>query len=416
MDNSTRKHVAEIIDLHTGDEPNGDHAPEIGGTPPTKWKPSIDAIIDVLSENEQLRGVFAFDEFRGRVVLKIRPPFVVGGSDFSSRPITDTDVTRTAAWIGRRYGAAPAHGVLQQAINVVADENGFDVLIEHLRSLTWDGVVRTDKWLTTYAGVKETEYSRAVGRALLLGAVGRGLFPGDKYDHVIVIESEQGAGKSSLVRLLGGEFAGDELGDLRDTDSKIRLRGCWVLELPELEVFERNKAAALKRFFTQTEDHYRVPYGRHARKIPRRTVFVGTTNSEKYLTDQSGNRRYLPIRAGKIDLDAFAHDRDQLIAEAVANCTPGSWVLSPQVERLAAIETAKRMVVDEFEERVRVLAKDLDETSTEAVRSALGCASRLQEKSETTRIGVILRGMGFKREQLTGGKRVYRRAKPGTEA
>ena len=51
----------------------------------------------------------------------------------------------------------------------------------------------------------------------------------------------------------------------------------------------------IKAFITTQIDKYRKPYGHIDSLIPRRCIFIGTTNSNAFLTDQTGNRRFFPV-------------------------------------------------------------------------------------------------------------------------
>ena len=69
---------------------------------------------------------------------------------------------------------------------------------------------------------------------------------------------------------------------------------------------------------TRQNDTARKAYARDAATVPRQFVMIGTTDKLEVLNDVAGNRRYLPITVGAIDLEGLRRDRDQLWAEAAA--------------------------------------------------------------------------------------------------
>ena len=93
----------------------------------------------------------------------------------------------------------------------------------------------------------------------------------------------------------------------------MHLRGKWLIEISELAAF--NKIAdveTLKAFVTRRWEIYIPKYGRKERREPRQGVFVGTTNTDDWIKDETGARRFWPVKVVNVDLEWLAEYRDQL--------------------------------------------------------------------------------------------------------
>jgi len=194
-----------------------------------------------------------------------------------------------------------------------------DPVLDYLDSLAWDRRARLAGWLSAYLGAAGTAFNQVVGTLVLVAAVRRAREPGCKFDQITVLEGPEGTLKSSAVRLLAGEWFSDQtllgLGDQREQEA---VSGVWLYEIADLAGHKRWEVERMKAFASRTHDRARPAYGRRRVDQPRRCIFFGTTNNETYLQSQTGNRRFWPIRCGRIDLEALRRDRDQLWAEASA--------------------------------------------------------------------------------------------------
>jgi hypothetical protein len=204
------------------------------------------------------------------------------------------------------------------AIIKVARENEFDSAKDWIKGLKWDGVERLDTWLVNAYGVEDNEYHRAVGSNWLKGIVNRLVNPGCKFDYVVVLEGKQGIKKSTSLSALCGDWHLETTMSTESKDFFMQFSGKAVIEFSEGETLSRTEVKRMKAIITMQIDRYRPPYERTSMDFPRRCVFAMTTNQEQYLKDETGNRRWLPVKVevDDIPLEWIRENREQLFAEA----------------------------------------------------------------------------------------------------
>jgi Virulence-associated protein E len=241
-----------------------------------------------------------------------------------------------------RYRFDPGTVTMQEAAERACEENRFDPVLDYLDALRWDGQRRLDRWLAQYMGAAGTELNSTIGRLALVAAVRRARRPGCKFDQITVFEGVEGTNKSSTIELMAGKenFSDQTILGLDDRTQMERLKGKWLYEIADLSGMAKSEVDAVKAFASRTSDRARAAYGRYVTEQPRRCVFFATTNNDTYLKSQTGNRRFWPVRTGRIDIDALRRDRDQLLAEAVQVDASGASLELP--ERLWAVARAEQ--------------------------------------------------------------------------
>jgi len=287
---------------------------------------------------------------------------------------------------------------------------------EYLASLKWDGVERISRTWPTYFGATDTPYSQAIGRNFWISLIARVQRPGCQLDNMVVLEGDQGAGKSQALRAIGGEWFAEVSESVNSKDFFISLRGVWLAEIAELDSFSRAEVTCIKRAITCQVDRYRSPYDRCASDHPRRTAFAGSTNNDQWIRDPTGGRRFWPIKIGKIDLTAIKRDRDQMFAEAMVAFGRGeAWHLSPAEETLE--EQASRQVEEVWLPRVLdwLTGRWGEITTGEVLADALKIEPARQDRAAQMRAATCLRAAGWTSHVVkkTGQScRVWRREPP----
>lgn len=284
-----------------------------------------------------------------------------------TRQITDVDYSQFAAYMEHEYGLhSKQKGI--DAIANVCSQNHYNPIMEWLESLRWDGEPRTRGLLPLFLGCEESDYNTEVIELFMRGAIARALEPGTKFDHMIVLVGAQGIGKSTFLRKLAHNPAwfNDNFNTIEGDNAVEKLRGMWMVEMAELlSVKKAKEVEAVKSFVTSTIDTIRPKYARETEQRPRVCVFAGTTNDMDFLSDPTGNRRFIPIHCfAKERQEALFEDSaqefiDQCWAEMYARWKAGeqSLVLPGHIERMA---DAMREQHTEDDPRVALIQQHLD--------------------------------------------------------
>lgn len=229
----------------------------------------------------------------------------------------------------------------------------------YFEGLQWDGVERITTLLHDVLGADKNEYTAAAARLFLLGIVSRVYNPGCKFDYMLVLQGAQSLGKSAFFKALAinddwyGSIGAEHMRDTKrlGEDSAGRL----ILEYEELNGIRKTDNEALKATITRTNDIYRKSYGTISESHKRKFVLGGTTNNGQYLTDPTGNRRYMPVpvtKRGFLDADTV----NQIWAETMHIYKAGGFNLyfDEKTDKAADEyrEQATSLISDDYSEKI----------------------------------------------------------------
>jgi predicted P-loop ATPase len=269
-----------------------------------KIKSTINNVVLILNNDANLAGCFGFNEFEQRETAVKALPWDKVGTKYP-RPLCDSDDAELRLYFERCYDITGKEK-LADGLTVVIKANSYHPIRSYLDALEWDGVERLDTLFIRLFGADDTDYTRAITRKSFAAAVARIYQPGIKYDYIVVIIGDQGVGKSSTLKAMGGDWFSDSVTTLTGKEALESIQGAWLIELGELAGLRRAEVDAVKHFVSKTEDRYRVAYGKRIEHFPRRCVFFGTTNEEDFLRDVTGNRRFWVMNCkGRVGVTPF---------------------------------------------------------------------------------------------------------------
>lgn len=347
-----------------------------------------------------------YDQFNDRLLIESD-----GGA---VSQLDDNGLTDLWLMIDEEFKFRPKKDFFADVVGSEARNGGFHPIREYFDSLKWDGKCRVDEWLINYAGADPSSYVRAVGALVLVAAVRRVRSPGSKFDEMLILEGEQGTGKSTALKIMAikNEWFSDDLPLGLDAQKTIeRTRGKLIVEAGELRGMKKNDVESLKAFLSRTSDRARRVYGHLTEEVPRQFIIVGTTNSDKYLRDSTGNRRFLPVKTKKFDLKALKRDRNQLWAEALVREREGvSTRLDRKYWNQASREQAERFVEDPLVAEVREKLGEMEGAihGDEALK-LLGIPAGSRTQEHNNRLGEAMKAAGWdrKRKRYDGKQQYY---------
>jgi predicted P-loop ATPase len=319
-----------------------------------KPKNTVANLAILFVKDDALKGCVGFDEFRHELRALRALPAVEGMPASSVGEWTEGHTTHVIAYIEATYGVSFAPPNVERILERSSRAHATHEVRDYLNLLKWDSVPRAHELFRKYfkCTYEDAQYTERIGKMLLVGAVARVMQPGCKVDTMVVLKGEQGTGKSSAIKALAGNWYTDSPIEFGTKDAVQALLGVWLVEIPELQGMSNRNANEVKSFVSCASDRYRPSYGRKAINVPRQCIFIGTTNEDEFLTDATGNRRFLPVTVmGQIDLEALARDRDQLWAEAVHLYNAGElWYDNSSEFKALAAQVAKGFVTSDFVE------------------------------------------------------------------
>lgn len=269
--------------------------------------------IDIaLSHDPTLQRIAWYDEFLDRIL-----------TGPTGREWADHDDVNLALRLQDEYrlsGIKPSQ--VHDALDHRVRGSSRHCVREWLQSLAWDRVDRIglafeDHWGVETGDDQPEAYVRAASANFFIGLVARVMRPGCQLDTMVVFEGEQGIRKSTALRILGGPWYATSSDSASHKDFFQSLKGKWLVEVSELESFSKTEVTRVKSVISTPVDRYRSSYGRTPADHPRQCVFAGTTNADNWGRDETGLRRFWPVRCGLINATALAASRDLLFAEAV---------------------------------------------------------------------------------------------------
>ena len=170
---------------------------------------------------------------------------IVDRASGTSQRYQDAHLIDMARWFDEQRWEPVTTRTLREIVNNVSSHKRTNIAVEWASGRVWDGHDRYHEALE-HAGMAVNDYSMAVMRYWWSAHGGRVVSPGHQCDSIIVLQGDQGIGKSRLIQSLAPDIRDvctyrditiDQL--LIDDKSARALKGCLIANMDEMRNFSR---------------------------------------------------------------------------------------------------------------------------------------------------------------------------------
>lgn len=326
------------------------------------------------------------------------------------RVLDDDDLIRIRESLNEvGYDPTPTH--ILEACRAVSLRNEWHPVKDYLDNLPeWDRKERLKLFFSEYCGAERSAYTEQVGIKIFTALVARIYNPGCKFDYLPILIGEQGIGKSTLLKdiAIKDHWYTDNLGTIENKDVILRMRSKWVVENAELTIFNKTDPNEVKAFLSRSVDRDRLPYDRLPRDLPRQCIVFATTNKDRFLQDETGNRRMWPIEVIRINRAKIKQDLAHFYAEAIFRYRNKEklYLDDAEADLIAKQIQSDRYNEDDWQEFILRYFENnkLDKTTILNIwTEGFGKDATQLGIREQNRIGKILRRLGWVRKTVRVG-------------
>lgn len=272
----------------------------------------IDNYIAFLEHSDKYKNKLKYNEFKQE-------------KEFDGREFSDFDLNIIYNDCERETSLS-SHSKIDSALSEVFNNHRYNPILDYLNNLEWDGKERIKNLFIELLDADDTFLNQQMTQKWFIAAVKRIVEPGCKFDNIIVLQGEQGIGKSTICELISHHFFNTvSLSEIGSKDLIDKLNKTWIAIIDEMDTFNRKEMSTIKTFLSVSQESVRLAYGKNTSTFKRHCIFIGSTNDETFLRDSTSSveRRFWVIKCNKTKMDGKIRELltkdyiDQLWAEAM---------------------------------------------------------------------------------------------------